>query len=464
MQNKKFFPLIIIALLLRVIFAIYRPLDLDEVFAFYVGQKSFAQILQEVKYDAHPPLHYFLHKIFDISKSEIGIRFIFLISGLLSIIFLFKLHKSWYSLLICCFSAYLWEWGIEARMYPLVILFSSALIYFFIKTFEENNFRNFIFFVIFSVLSLYNFYLSSVLLIVLFFLYLIFKRKSRSPFKFYILSYLFVFILILPLFFLFKEQLSHRKEVASFHLSTGAVIPYFIHVFCFGEYLIKVKGISDAKCFAKAFPLLILFLLNVFILYRGFKKNWKGKFMGYCLLLSLIFTFLLSFKLYRVMHHPKYLLWLYPVFFYLFCEGLSQFKGNHRNILVAFIIFLNLISIYKRWIYPEEDWRKFAHFMEEKAKEKDILLFDAGYMRMPFDFYYRGRCRRIGLSSENPEEFYQKIKDELKNYNRIWLILSHNWKTKHKYFEILRKDFKLLGKYEFPCIEVFLFSVDKSPG
>ncbi|MDN5861337.1 MAG: hypothetical protein L0H84_22270, partial [Pseudonocardia sp.] len=90
-----------------------------------------------------------------------------------------------------------------------------------------------------------------------------------------------------------------------------------------------------------------------------------------------------------------------------------------------------------------EDWEGAALYVAEAAQPGDLLLFNAGWTRIPFDFYFQG----IGPAVEErgvPADLFERgvleprmttadlprLADLLDDgHRRIWLIYSHDWYT-----------------------------------
>jgi len=120
----------------------------DEAFTGVAIKESFSSMLRMITTDVHPPLYYFLVKIFahPFSYSVFGIRLFSAIFGIISIWIVYKITKelfehkaSIWASLITAISPFAIEYSQEARMYALVGFLLLTATYFFICGLKTNN-------------------------------------------------------------------------------------------------------------------------------------------------------------------------------------------------------------------------------------------------------------------------------------------------------------------------------------
>lgn len=89
-----------------------------------------------------------------------------------------------------------------------------------------------------------------------------------------------------------------------------------------------------------------------------------------------------------------------------------------------------------------EDWEGAALYMATQAQPGDVLLFNAGWTRIPFDFYYEGVGPRVEEHGVPAELFERgvleprmtsadlpRLTELVAGHRRVWLVYSHDWYT-----------------------------------
>jgi hypothetical protein len=96
------------------------------------------------------------------------------------------------------------------------------------------------------------------------------------------------------------------------------------------------------------------------------------------------------------------------------------------------ILALQLLSLGRYHFDPafgREDWRGAARYVSRHAPPGSVVVFDKHYVRIPFDRYYRGHARRVGLPEGRAERrpFLARLADH--HDGRVVLVVSHAWDT-----------------------------------
>ncbi|HAT72349.1 MAG TPA: hypothetical protein DCS63_05990 [Elusimicrobia bacterium] len=456
-MNRKhvlFFSILAAAFFCRVYFAVNFPVTLDEAWSNMVGLMPMEGLVKEVKADIHPPLTYIAHKFFTASQTELGIRWIFALFSFLSIFYLTRfINANVTTLLLLGFSAYLISEGAIARMHAFSLFFSSAACYYFARTFEREKAADFALLALFSVLALYNFYPCGALVAAFFAVYLLFRKESVSRPRFYAYTFSSIILFSLPLVYFFNPSVTGGfASEKLINIPSGAILAYLPYAFAYSEYLLKFNEIRGIKIVY----FLFLCALVVPVLVRGARNkdgDLRARLAVWLALISLGIVFAVSLKIPKVLLSSKYVAWEYPLFAYIFIKGLESFPVKIRGFLLSALLAVNFASLYSALKYNPENWREVAAFVGRNEKEKDLILFDAGHMRYPFKFYYTGKGKMEGLPKGAPEFKPQ----EYMRYNRIWLVLAHNWGRSEVYRELISKSSALAGDYAFGEIKVLLF-------
>jgi hypothetical protein len=168
-------------------------------------------------------------------------------------------------------------------------------------------------------------------------------------------------------------------------------------------------------------------------------------------LLALLLTLFLApvlgellLSLRRPVFYDRTLLWVTIPLFVLLAIGIAALR--RRLYIVPAILILvtaNGISLHEYYLnFQKEDWRGAAAYVARQAREGDLILFNASWTQIPFDYYFRASSLRLeehGL----PEDLFQRGSLEpamtspdlarlqvlLRGRDRVWLVYSHNWYT-----------------------------------
>jgi len=112
-------------------------------------------------------------------------------------------------------------------------------------------------------------------------------------------------------------------------------------------------------------------------------------------------------------------------------------------VAMAALLAVNTVSLVAYYrAGSTEDWEGAALYLAGAAQPGDLVLFNADWVRIPFDFYYEG----VGPPIEErgvPADLFQRgtlepqmtpedlplLDDLLAGRPRIWLVYSHDWYT-----------------------------------
>jgi mannosyltransferase len=146
----------------------------------------------------------------------------------------------------------------------------------------------------------------------------------------------------------------------------------------------------------------------------------------------------------RPIFYTRTLIWTSIPFYVLLAAGLLQLRS--RPLVVAATLLLIALNAGSLWgyyrYYEPEDWRGVADYVASQARPGDLLLFNAGWMQIPFDYYHR----RIGAPLDEhglPADLFERgilepkmtpadvapLDQLVAGRQHVWLIYSHNWYT-----------------------------------
>jgi len=111
--------------------------------------------------------------------------------------------------------------------------------------------------------------------------------------------------------------------------------------------------------------------------------------------------------------------------------------------LLAIVLLLSGLSLdgYYFW-FQKEDWDKAAAYVAENVQPGDLIVFNATWVQIPFEYYYRhydldtelrglpvdlfDRGVLEPLMAESDVPYLHRLVDARK---RVWLVYSHDWYT-----------------------------------
>ena len=162
------------------------------------------------------------------------------------------------------------------------------------------------------------------------------------------------------------------------------------------------------------------------------------------LLLLVPFAGELLVSIRRPIFYTRTLIWTSIPLYVLMAAGLLQLRFRPLIVVATLALaLLNATSLvgYFRY-YEPEDWRSTAGYVASQLRPGDVLLFNAGWMQIPFDYYYR----RVGSPGEEhgvPADMFERgilepkmttadishLAALIDGRPRVWLLYSHNWYT-----------------------------------
>jgi mannosyltransferase len=126
-----------------------KSLDFDEMISFSVAEKPLAQIWSYVKWEMHPPLHYyFLHFWFWLfGETEISAHLSSVFLSVLAVVAIYYLGKelfqsraaAFFAAILCALSPLFCFFGVWARMYSLLFLTATLSFLFFFKFIKSKG-------------------------------------------------------------------------------------------------------------------------------------------------------------------------------------------------------------------------------------------------------------------------------------------------------------------------------------
>ncbi len=441
--------ILIIAFAVRLI-SLNQSFWLDEAIgALVVKNQTFAQILTQFsKGDNHPPLYYLSLKAWTnmFGYSEVSIRMLSVLVGTLTVFFVYKIcelyikdknkvkEKVRFDLLsfpliasiLMAFSPLHVYYSQEARMYVFTGLFSSMIVYFFLKVLKQKTkFINWFFYSVSIIFLFFSDYLP-VFLFPVIFMYAILSKKGKNWWVKFILSH--IPLGILGLFwlptFLFQSNAGQilLKVLPTWKMVAGGATLKQLS-------LVWVKFIIGRVSFGNFYLYLSLviifsipFIVSLVNSLKGFKKIsihilWLFVPITLVFLLSFLFPAFIYFRFIFVL----------PAFYILVAYGISLFK--EKRVKLTLILSILAISIFNLSLYfsnikfQREDWREATKFIESNVKENELVVFANPEPFAPYQWYAKDLSNTLGATNNiaaDYEKTYKNLEPYLRNKTGVY--------------------------------------------
>lgn len=431
--------ILILALILRLINLGSRSLWLDETVNIELAGKSMSFIWAQ----SLPPLYLaVLHYWLAIGKSEVIVRFLSVIFGILSVFIIYKIGIRLYGEKEALISAFLMSisqteiyFSQETRYYPLFIFLSLVSIFFFLRMEERPTNPNRVLFLISMALAFYTHYFA----IILFFTLMIYKiwdnkkyKKGQKDIKpIFALITLFC-LLIVPVFSNFVSQTSGKAETSYFNFQYEAHLSrdFIKNIF---TYLI----VNEFYPKETILPYVILgfFLYGVFSSLKYFEKSIS--ILMIWIFLPITFAAVLTNFISDL--QIRYLVFILPALFLISSHGISTLPDGINHISKGsrtksikwnyLIIILSLIIVvlssypilnYYYSTFKDYQWREAAEFLGKNGEPGSNIVLVPGYNISPFSYYYKSKDKSI-IEYSTLDEFIK-----LSHQNNTYLVATQD--------------------------------------
>jgi mannosyltransferase len=173
----------------------------------------------------------------------------------------------------------------------------------------------------------------------------------------------------------------------------------------------------------------------------------------------------------RPVFYERTLIWVTIPLYVLLAAGITALRRWPYMLSVLVIaIAANGLSLPEYYFhFQKEGWQEAVAYVSRQAGEGDLILFNASWSQLPFDFYYRessARAEEHGLPVDlfeagvlEPKMEVQdlpRLHELLRNRERVWLVYSHNWYTDPRGLipQALSQELTLLDRQDYQGLEI----------
>jgi len=444
-ERTLLFLIFILCLSIRIAFITQKNLWFDEVFSWHLSLNSFYEIIVRTSNDIHPPLYYFVLKIWNgvFGDSVLSMRFPSALFSSIAIFLIYPIARrildpvnSLIVLILYSVSPLNLYYSQEARMAAMNMFLNICSVYFLIRLEDKlsrktNAFNNgmFYLYIISTVAALYTHYFSFFILAAEIIYLICLYRADFKKYIPYLAAYLGIGLLYLMWAGIFVQQItrgqSWRAQQTSFQV-LNEYTNYFKDL-NFGLYY-HYTNLTLIKY------LTILLFLGVVIAVIGlFLKNKSGKSdnsNALILLLTivpLVLAGITSFK--QKVEFYRYLSILVPFILITLVYGIS--KWNNKLILYSFVglfIASNIfgLCLHYSFTFKNDDYRALINKIDSNYMTGDRIYVEPHYYGWLIEYY--NKQNNVPVKPAYIRYGWNEILDSINTQKpeRFWVVFDYS--------------------------------------
>lgn len=442
---------------IRLAFITQKNLWFDEVFSWHLSLDSFYEIIVRTSADIHPPLYYWVLKIwsFFFGDSVFSIRLLSALFASSAIFFIYPFAKRVMNPLNAVLVLILYSvsplnlyYSQEARMSAMNLFFNVGAAYFLLVLADKlksigTDYRlymktkEFWLYVVFIAAALLTHYFSFFLLFAqLIYLYILY-RNNLDKYKPFLIAYNFV---IAAYLFWIPPMLEHLTKGQSWRT------PQTIYQ-VLSEYLNYIKDLNlglyyhyTNLSFVKYVSLFYLTILLFSIFGYLIGKFYKDKDKSIILVLLLVFIPLIlagaiSFK--QKVEFYRYLSIIVPFILIFIIYGLSKFDKKYITIPVVSCIFvINVfgVNLHYSFDFKNDDYRRLINTIENEYIEGDKIYVEPHYYGWLIDYYKKQNKLQIPKTTYIRYGWSEVLDSiNVQKPGRFWIVFDYSAVDTTKY-------------------------------
>lgn len=176
----------------------------------------------------------------------------------------------------------------------------------------------------------------------------------------------------------------------------------------------------------------------------------------------------------RPIFYDRTLIWTTIPLYLLLAFGLLQLR--FKTLIVGGLVLLcavNLLSLQNYYQnFTKEQWREAAASAAGQVRNGDLILFNATWVQIPFDYYFRHFNRAVTehgvpvdlfdrgvLEPRMAESDLPRLQSMVRGQQRVWLVYSHDWYTDPQRIipAALEDEFDLVTTETFNGLQILLY-------
>ena len=445
----------------------------DEAYSVWVAEHSVGWHIALSTQRIFPPLYYLLlHFWLPLGRSEFIVRSLSVLIGLGSIWAIYALAKRLFSarvgvisaLLLAISPLHIW-YSQEARMYILLAGLGVCSAYFMLLVLEEGKLWHWLAYVLSTAMAM-NAHYFAVFLVPFqnaYVLYMLLRREARPGlWKHWLPSQIAVGLLsVIGLAGIFSSESTYWWGL----LDTWHGAPTWRDLVAL-MFSFSLGTTADGALFY--WGGLLLFGLCVACSFVVWKRRRLTLSLDDGVVFSLLYlvvplgsVFLLSqIQSFWVL---RYIFPFLPPYCIIVALGITRVPGRAlRVLLLGAVVLASAWPIANMYRYEQkENWRAVVQYISAEEQTDDVILLVDEDIWLPFEHYYEGSVRRVGVSRvvTDRDLLFARVGMLLPHHARIWLVLSHTDNLALKDCLTASRYTQVLSERHFTGIEVDLFTV-----
>ncbi|MBX7042700.1 MAG: glycosyltransferase family 39 protein [Ignavibacteria bacterium] len=444
-ENFYFYLIFFFAALLRIYDIETKNMWFDEIYSWRISLSGFIKIVAETSGDIHPPLFYFVLKIwiFVFSDSVFSMRMLSVVLSLASMILLWRLSllllgdktQTALVLLLYALSPLNIFYSQEVRMLSLNLLLTLTSVFFFVRYIREPNGRTGVIYCIATALSLYTHYFASFILIaeVVCSAYLYIRHEDRrSSLKPFFKYPAFAFAMFMPwLPIMIGQTLKGQPWRSSQSVGevAAAVFSYFQDMFLSVYHTYESMAVSYVSRVTSLLVTLFLFLCIMRTLNSRPLKLHPALTAVALFIIPFALAVTVSFRQSIVL--SRYLSILAP---YLFISLVYfSFRFYSKRTAAIMCILLCAVSAFGVSInysnqFKNNDYRKVISWIERSYMSGDMIVVEPHFMGWSIDYHSRHSGNRLPSPSVLGWNLGMQLDSlgRIAGTRRFWMILDYS--------------------------------------
>jgi len=197
-------------------------------------------------------------------------------------------------------------------------------------------------------------------------------------------------------------------------------------------------------------------------------------FLGVVFLTPFVGEWLVSLR--RPIFYDRTLIWASIPLYLLLAAGVRQLRYRPYMLAAALMLLtVNGLSLREYYTHFEkEQWDDAAEFVAKRVEPDDLILFNATWVQIPFDFYFRSYNRPVAehgvpvdlfdrgiLEPKMAESDLPRMRSLIRGHERVWLVYSHDWYTDPQGLipPALEEELDMQDRRDFYGLQVHLYGI-----
>jgi len=394
-----------------------RGLWFDEAYSIFVAEQPLTEIPRLLsQFDTHPPLYYALLHFWIalFGSGETTVRIPTALAGIGVVVVTFQLGRrlggdrlGLMAAALVALSPFQLEASREARMYPLLALFTMGASDALWRAVEEGERRHWIAYVILMTLALYTHHFAFLILLVQgMFVLISVGHAERRAWRLSLVGVVIGYLPLLPM--LYAQFFTARgwPEVRP-PMNLGQLTDLF-GMLSFGGSLFGMGSYFSGGSLRllHRIPVLLPFAVLALLGAAGLRERRSRVLVLLLSLLPIALVVIISTR--WNLFFARYFSFTQPPFAVLLASGVfvvtdaaRERRSTALTILLAFLASFYLTAANEMYrARPLWDWRGMTQHVSQRIRPDDFILFIPAFARIPFEYYFRGAQSRM---STNPE-------------------------------------------------------------